>query len=67
MSDRAKALVDAFYKRPLAEYRRVVLEVRHTGGLDRRELAFIQRRVDPVDADLITRHATVAGADETEH
>ena len=67
MSDRAKALVEAFYKRPLTEYRRVVLEVRETGGLDRWELAFIHRRVDPVDADLIARHATVSLTDETEH
>ena len=67
MSDRARALVDAFYKRPLSEYRRVVLEVRHTGGLDPGEIAFIHRRVDPVDADLITRHATAADDGETEH
>jgi hypothetical protein len=30
--------------------------------LNDNELAFIQSRVDPVDAELITRHATVAAA-----
>lgn len=60
MSDRAKALVDAFYKRPMKEYSRTVIDVRNTGGLDRRELDFIQRRVDPADAELIVRQATVA-------
>ena len=64
MSDRAKALVEAFYKRPLGDYRRTVLEVRGTGGLDRKELAYIKRRVDPADVELIA-HANRGNADRS--
>lgn len=56
MFDRAKELVDAFYTKPLSDYRQVVWDVREKGGLDDNELAYIKRRVDPVDLELIARH-----------
>jgi hypothetical protein len=59
MSDRAHALVKAFYHEPLREYRKAVLQVREQGGLAESELRFIERRVDPVDAEMIRRHATL--------
>lgn len=60
MSERVRALVEAFYHHPLPEYRKAVLAVREQGGLEKKEVKFMERRVDPVDATLIVRHATVA-------
>ena len=57
MSKVAEQLIEAFYNRPLPEYRSAIWEVRESGGLTEADQALIEERAEPLDATTILRQA----------
>ena len=60
LSDRVTNLLNAFFNEPLAEYAKVIREIREGGGLTAAEVEAIESQVGFPDARMLIRHAGAA-------
>lgn len=56
--NRVERLLNAYFNRPLKEYRTMVTSLRTSGGLDSEEMDLLKVQVHGVHADAIIRHAS---------
>ena len=60
LSDRVTNLLNAFFNQPLAEYAKVIREIREGGGLTAAEVEAIESQVGCLDVRMLIRHAGAA-------